>query len=207
MDKDEQIRSLREQLAAAEAKLGPLGERATGSVARADAAEATVHTLRSEITELRSQLAAAAQVIETDAIRREATRADAAEATIRRRDSELPGLVKARVALERKAAVVLPDVDLSTVPQREIWATVVKRLDASADIGSGVSDAYLEGRFDSLLDLHKRNARAHNTISEVVDRAQRERADQGESEFEKQRAAYRNRGSEPLPNSVRQGRA
>lgn len=201
MDKDEQIRSLREQLAAAEAKIGPLTERAERGASRADMAEATVHTLRGEITELRSQIASAATVIETEAIRREKQRADAAEARLSQHESSFSDRVTARVALERKAAVVLGDRSLAGVPEREIWGTVVKRLDASAEIGSNVSDSYLEGRFDSLLESHHRNARAHRLISDVVAQHQQQRADAEEQTLEQRRAAYRNRGNEPLPNS------
>lgn len=201
MDKDEQIRSLREQLAAAEGKLAPLSEQATRSVARADAAEATTHTLRGEIGELRAQIASAATVLETEAIQREKNRADAAETKLQARLDGMDELVAARVMLERKAAVVLPDVKLANMPARQIHATVVKRLDAQADIGSGVSDAYLEGRFDSLLELHSRNARSLQTISDVVNSSHRAREDADTKSTEQSRAAYRNRGNEPLPNS------
>lgn len=203
MDKDEQIRSLREQLADAEKKLGPLTETAAKGVARADSAEATIHTLRGEITELRSQIAAAATVVETEAVRVQMTRADAAEAELRRREDTIDARIEERVSLERKAAVVMPDLKMRGMSERQIWSTIVKRLDANADIGAGLSDAYLQGKFDSLLDQYARNARAHRSIGDVIIQHQAAREDQYESDIAKKREAYRNQGLAPLPNSTR----
>lgn len=206
MDKDEQIRSLREQLAAAEAKLGPLIEKAAQGVARADSAEATIHTLRGEMTELRSQIASAATVVETEAVRTQMRRADEAEAELKRREDSIGALIQTRVQLERKAAVVMPDLKMNGMAEREIHATIVKRLDANADISAGVSDAYLQGRFDSLLEQYARTARAHQSIGDVIIRHQQTREDQVEADLDKRRREYRNQGTAPLPNSSR-GRA
>lgn len=201
MDKDEQIRSLRDQLAAAESKLGPLTERAAKGEARADAAEAAISTLRDEIGGLQTQIASAATVMETDAIRREAARADALEKELQRREDSIEGLIEERVALERKAAIIMPDLNMRGMPPRQIWATVIRRLDAQADISQGMSDAYLQGKFDSLLDQYNRNARSHRTISDVIVQHQQNRADQVEGELDAKRKAWRNMGNLPLPNS------
>lgn len=201
MDDKELIRSLREQVTALEAKLVPATEKAAKGEARADAAEATVLTLRGEITELRSQIAGAADAMETEAIRREVARADALEKELRVREDSISGLVEERVALERKAAVVLQDVSFRGMPARQIWATVVKRLDSAADIGPSISDAYLEGRFDSLLDMHARNARSHRQLSDVITETSRTREDKETKTLEEQRREFRNRGNAPLPNS------
>lgn len=201
MDKDEMIRSLRDQLAAVETKVAPLQDRAAKSEARADAAEAHVQTLRGEIDELRSQISAAATVVETDAIRKETARADALETELRKREDSIAGLVEARVTLERKASVVLPDANFRGLSARDIWSTVVRRLDSRADIGPGVSDAYLEGRFDALLEQHARNARAHRNISDIVAETITVREDKETKTLTEERQAYRNRGVAPLPNS------
>ena len=203
MDKDELIRSLRQQLADAEAKLGPLTERAAQGVARADSAEATIHTLRGEITELRSQIASAATVVETEAIRAQMRRADEAEAELRRREDAVRPMIEARVTLERRAAVVMPELNMRGMNEREIWSTIVKRLDANADISASMSDAYLQGKFDSLLDQYARTARSHRAIGDVIIQNQQNREDQHEAELEKKRKEYRNQGLAPLPNSRR----
>lgn len=197
MDPNEQIRSLKEQLAAAEAKLTPLHTAAANNATRADTAEAGLVTLRSENENLRAQIAAAAVTVETAAVVREKVRADAAEAELRSRDDAMSAAVEARVALERKAAVVMPDLNMRGIPDRQIVATIVKRLDASQDTGPSVTDAYLTGRMDSLLELHARNARSLTAVSEIVRHQHEERADS----LEEQRRKHRDQWREPLPNS------
>lgn len=197
MDKDEQIRSLKEQLAAAEAKLAPATSAIATATGRADAADATIRTLRDENTELRAQIASAASVVETAAIVREKVRADSAEAALRERESSFGSAVEARVALERKAAVVMPELNMRGLSDRAIVSTVVKRLDAQADTGPAVSDAYLGGRFDSLLELHQRNARSLQRVADVIVADNTQRTDS----LEEQRKKFRNQWQEPLPNS------
>lgn len=197
MDPQEQIRSLKEQLAAAEAKLSPATTAATQHATRADAAEATICTLQGEITELRAQIAAAAQVVETEAIKREKIRADSAEEALRMETETRGPAIEARVALERQAAVVMPELNMRGLGDRAIIATVVKRLDAQQDISSSVSDAYLRGRFDSLLSLHSRNARSLQRVADVITAQVTDRADS----IEEKRRQMRNQGTEPLPNS------
>jgi hypothetical protein len=197
MEPNEQIRSLKEQLAAAEAKLTPLHAAATTNATRADTAEAGIVTLRKENEDLRAQIAAAAVTVETAAVVREKVRADAAESALRSRDDAMEAAVEARVALERKAAVVMPDLNMRGIPARQIVATIVKRLDASQDTGPSVTDAYLTGRMDSLLDLHARNARSLQTVSDVITHQHEQRADS----LEEQRRKVRDQWREPLPNS------
>lgn len=197
MDKDEQIRSLKEQLAAAEAKLAPAAEAARKDATRADAAEAKAKTLETENTDLRAQIAAAAVTVETEAIKREKVRADGLEAELRGRDARFDAALQERVELERTAAVVMPDLNMRGLPDRQIIATVVKRLDANQDTGTSVSDAYLRGRFDSLIELHRRNARSLERVSAVIVREDEKRTDS----LAEKRNAFRNQWQEPLPNS------
>lgn len=204
MDKDEQIRSLREQLSAAEAKLGPVAERATGAERRADAAEAQRDTINAENTELRSKIAAAATEVESVAISRERIRADAAEHALRARNDEFEGLVADRVDLERKVSVVMgPDFRTARVPARELLATAVKRLDAQQDTSARISDMYLRARFDALLELHDRNARSHQNVGDIIARHDAAKRDEtrADDSIEAKRAAMRRQGYEPLPNS------
>lgn len=197
MDKDEQIRSLKEQLAAAEAKLAPLATTATRETARADAAEATVDTLRKESEDLRAQIASAAQAVETAAVLREKVRADAAEAEVRNRADAFEPAVEARVALERRAAVVMPELNMRGMPERTIISTIVKRLDAQQDTSTKVTDAYLRAKFDTLIDLHERHARGLQRVSDVISQQNEQRTDS----LEERRRALRNQWQEPLPNS------
>ncbi len=210
MDKDEQIRSLKEQLSAAEAKLGPIAEAATKAERRADTAEARLDTINKENTELRAKIAAAATEVESAAITRERTRADAAEQALRARNDEFEGLIADRVDLERKVSVVMgPDFRTARVPARELLATAVRKLDAEQDTGPKVSDMYLRARFDALLDLHNRNARSLQHVSDIISRhdaAARDQARQDDS-IEAKRAAMQRQGYEPLPNSREARRA
>lgn len=197
MDPQEQIRSLKEQLAAAEAKLPTALDTATKEASRADSAEATIKTLRGEIVELRAQIDAAVQVVETAAVKREKARADSLEADLKRRDDAFKAALDARVGLEGTAAIIMPTLNMRGMTDRQIVTTIVKRLDANQACGPEVSDAYLRGRFDSLIDRHKENARSLQRVSDVVSHHQQERADSLEDARKKLRA----QGTEPLPNS------
>lgn len=204
MEKDEQIRSLKEQLVAAEAKLGPVAERAKSAETRADTAEARLDTVNKENIELRAKIAAAATEVESAAITRERTRADAAEQALRARNDEFEGLVADRVDLERKVSVVMgPEFKTARIPARELLATAVRRLDAQQDTSAKVSDIYLRARFDALLEQYNRNARSLQSVGDIItrhDTAARDQQRQDDS-IEAKRIAMRRQGYEPLPNS------
>lgn len=198
MDPQEQIRSLKEQLAAAEAKRAQHETAANANAARADSADARVVTLTAEINDLRAQIAAAATEVETRAIARERARADEAEAKIRRFDAEFAARISKRADLERRISVVMgPEFNPSGIPDRQLMATAVKRLDAQADTSSRVSDAFLEGRFEALLDLHARNARSSQRVADVIGVEQQRRADEATSKI----TEIRNQWQKPFPNS------
>lgn len=203
MNLEDQIRSLKEQLKDAEAKLPPLVTSVAKEQARADTAEGQLTTTRAENTELRAKIAAAATEVESAAVNRERIRADAAEGALRTRNDEFDGLVLDRAQLERKVQVVMgPEFNPARVSKRELLATVVRRLDAQQDTSSKVSDVYLEARFDSLLDLHNRNARSLQRISEIVTRQDADRiGETREDSLEEKRRKRDRMGSEPLPNS------
>lgn len=200
MDPDEQIRSLMAQLAAAEAKLAPVEDAAKKQQARADALDAKIVTLSQENSDLRSQIAAAATAVETDAIKREKRRADAAEDKIRRFDDGFKAAVAARVALERKAGIVMgPEFRLDDLAERDICATVVKRLDAQADTSAAVTDAFLAGRMESLIELHARNARSQQRVGDLINVEHEKRADS----LDEKRRELRDQWKQPLPNDSR----
>jgi hypothetical protein len=197
---DEQIRSLKAQLAEMSAKLVPLESAKTQAAQRADAADARVVTLTQENNDLRAQIASAAVEVETTALKAKQIRIDELEATVSRHDELFGAAVEARVELERKAAVVMgPEFGMRGLPDRQIVATVVKRLDAQQDTSPKVTDAYLRGRFDSLVELHARNARSSQRVGDLITQQNQQRAD----DLEERRAAYRNPGLEPLPNDPR----
>lgn len=200
MDPQEQIRSLKAQLAETEAKLKEHETAVVRNAARADSADATVETLRKENGDLRAQIAAAANVVETEAIVREKLRADEAEAKVRKFDDAFDSAVKERVTLERRASVVMgPEFRMDGLAPRDIMATVVKRLDAQADTSTKVSDAFLAGRFESLIDLHARNARSGQRVADIITEHNVARVD----EIDAKRKAYRERWREPLKSGAR----
>lgn len=202
MDKDEQIRSLQAQLAAAEAKLPGLNEAATKAATRADTAEARLATINAENTELRARIAAAATEVETSAITREKARADNAEQALRVRNDSFAQEVADRVDLEHQVSMVMGrDFRTAGVPARELMATVVRRLDANQDTGPKVSDTYLRARMDSLIELHNRNARSLQRVGDIISRQDAEQRETREDSIETKRAAMRRQGYEPLPNS------
>ncbi len=169
------------------------------AVTEADTAKATVVTLTAENSELRTQIAAGATVLETEAIVREKTRADEAEAKVSRFDETFRAAVAARAKLERRAGVVLGSVRMDDLSDREIQATAIKRLDSQADVSAAVSDAFMAGRFESLIDSHARNARSQQHASEVLSAHTEQRAD----DLQAKRTKFRSQGLEPLPNDIR----
>ncbi len=198
MDIEELNRSLKHDLDEATKLAGERKDSLDLVTVERDTAKANADTLAKENSVLRAQIAASATALETEAIVREKTRADAAEAKVTRFDETFRAAVTARTKLERKAAVVLGTVRLDDLSDREIQETVIKRLDAQADI-AGVSDAYMAGRFESLVEERARHARSQQNVAEVLNAHTQQRAD----DLETKRAKFRNQGLEPLPNDIR----
>jgi hypothetical protein len=200
LESDEQIRSLKLQLDEQTKLATERKDALDAAVSEGETAKATVVTLTNEVAEYRAQIAAAATTLETEAIVREKTRADAAEAKVSRFDETFRAAVAARAKLERRADVVMGGkLRMDDLSDREIQATVVKRLDATADTSSAVSDAFMSGRFESLIDSHARNARSQQHVSEVLSAHNTQRADDREAKL----AKFRGQGLEPLPNDIR----
>ncbi len=170
------------------------------SVTEGETAKATVVTLTKENSDLRTQMAAASTGLETEAIVREKTRADAAEAKVNQFGETFRAAVAARTKLERHANVVMGGkFRMDDLSDREVQATVIKRLDSQADTSAAVSDAFMAGRFESLMESHSRNARSQQHVAEVMGAVTEQRAD----ELEVKRAKFRSQGLEPLPNDLR----
>lgn len=198
METEEQIRSLKAQLADAEQKAKERSDAADQAVERAEKAEAAVGPLKDRIKELEVSIAAGSVAAETEAYQKEKIRADEAEAAVRRFDERFTSEVKRRTSLMRKAATVLGDeFRMDDLTEREIHSAVVKRLDANADVKS-VSDAFLAGKFDTLVELHSKTARSLSRAAEsVVDVERRDAA----NDREKRLREFRDQWKKPLPNS------
>ncbi len=202
MDLEEINRSLKLQLDEQTKLAVERKDAIDAAVTEAQTAKATVVTLTNDVSALRTQLAAGATALETEAIVREKTRADAADAKVARFGETFRAAVAARSKLERSAVAVLGVVRMDDMTDREIQAAVIKRLDASADVSDAVHEAFMSGRFESLIDSHSRNARSQQHVAEVLSAHTVKRAD----DLEEKRKAFRNQGLEPLPNStIRKG--
>lgn len=209
MDPEEQIRSLKAQLAEAVKNAEERQVRLDAATTRADQAEGKAKTFEDKITELNALIAAGATTIETEAIREQATRADAAEEKIAHFEQRFDEAVAKRTSIMRRAMVVMGDeFNPDKMSNRAIQCVVVQRLDSKADISDGVSDATIEGRFDALIDLHARSARSLTRIGEkIVGGTTETRNDGGGADSRETRANnWRNQGREPLPSSVTRGR-
>lgn len=204
MDAEEQIRSLKAQLAESEKLAQQRQEELSQAVVRADRAEATIKTLEDQTRELETKLAAGAHAMETEAIREQAERADRAEQVVRENEQRFDAAVRERTSTIRKAMVVMGDeFNPDRMSNREIQAIVVKRLDSGADISAKVTDAYIAGRFDSLVELHQKTARSLNRAGGVMTTARNDRADgpgRG-NEREERASAWRNQWKQPLPSA------
>lgn len=206
MDHEEQIRSLKAQLAESEKLAAQHQSALTVAVERGDRAEARVTTLEQENRELETKIAAGAEALETEAIRTQAERADRAEAIVRDNEGKFEAAVRERTSTIRRAMVVMgDDFNPDRMSNREVHAVVVKRLDSGADISAKVTDAYLAGRFDSLVELHSKTARSLSRAGASLSGATRhDRAETNipAGDARATRAAnWRNQWKQPLPSS------
>ena len=198
----ETIRALGAQLTDAKERFDAANTKLTTETARADVAVGKLLTIEARVVELQTQIASGSMAIETDAVKREKDRADALESRVARFDSSVTALVRSRAKLERQAIVVMGD-DFRTddLSDREIRATVIKRMDSNADVSTSVPDGIIEGRFMALVEGHARNASAQARVAEVLGE-QRGNAPRADAKAEmKQRA--RDQWKAPLPNDIR----
>lgn len=206
MDPEEQIRSLKAQLAESEKTAVERKDAIDTQTARADKAEATVTALEGRVSELTTIIDAGSVAAETEAIRLQAERADAAEATIAQFEKNLADAVTKRTSIIRKATAVMGDeFDPDAMSNRQIHAVVVRRLDAKADITDSVTDASLEGSFDALVSLRGKAARSLTRAASVLTTGANAgtQADRADSAQERG-SAWRNQGREPLTGASRQ---
>lgn len=201
MDQEEQIRSLKTQLAEAERLAETRKDSADEATTRAERAEAKVQPLRDRIVELETTIASGASEIETTAIAKERLRADEAEAAVRQFDDTLTDRVVRRANLMHRASTVMGNsFRMDDLTERQIHETVVKRLDPKSQTRND-SDAFLEGRFETLLELHSKTARSLQRFS--TDVVRRDQEDQAEDLRAKRRQEFRDQWKKPLPNDFR----
>lgn len=196
-NQEEALRSLESQRAAAEARAVAAETLATEQRGRADQAAGTINVLQEQVAQLRAQIAAGAAAAESEAIQRESARADAAEAQIRTFDSTFEKRVQERVALLNRAAVVMgPEFRADALSDRDVMATVVKHLNASADISPATSTDTIRGEFNARCEQHAATARSMARIAETT--AQTARVDARAANEDKRR----NQWKQPLPSTA-----
>ena len=180
---------------------------------RADAAETAhgelkgrVESLEGENTTLRTQIAAGAMALETEAVMREKARADAAEAKVARFDEVSGAAIRARTSLMLSSALVMGhEFRMDDLSDGDIRRAVVKRLDASANIAKEVPDAEIKGKFDHLVEGFKRNARSQGAIAIALAGGTQARNDSQQVADDKaaRMQKFRDQWKEPLPNDIR----
>lgn len=191
------LRSLEAQRADAETRLATAEATAAAEKLRADTADGKIIELEAQISELNVKIAAGATAVESEAILAEKHRADQAEAQIAEFDKTYENRVRERVELVRKAEVILGhEFRTDSLSDREIMASVVKRLDSGADVTNGVPDGVIRGRFLAATERHASGARAIARVAEVTSNTTRIDA---AAEARKER---RESWKKPLPNSV-----
>lgn len=196
-DHSDALRSLEAQRAAEATARAEAETNLAESVLRADTAEGRIIELENQIKELRTTIAAGAASVESEAVQREKLRADSAEAKVRQFDATYEGRIRQRVALERRAWVVMgDDMRMDDLSDRDIEETVVKHLDANADVSKGVPDGVIHGRFLALTERHGSTARSLARVAEI--QATQANPDQARQDA---REAKAKRWTNPLPNS------
>ncbi len=137
---------------------------------RADELETTVTTLTGEVKRLEGLIAANATAAETSALRKEKARADAADENVRKLEAKFDANVRARVALVTQATTVMGrEFRMDDLSDRQIHEAVIKRLDASVNVGSE-NDDQVRGRFNTLLTLAARNVESQARVAEILGR-------------------------------------
>lgn len=196
-DQSEVLRSLEAQLSDAEKRAKESTEMAAAEKLRADTADGKIIELESQLSELNVKIAAGATAVESQAILAEKMRADAAEAQIAQFDSKFETRVRERSELVRRATVVMGETfRTDELSDREIMATVVKRLDSGADVTNAIPEGVIRGRFLAAYDRHSATARSMARVAEITTNTQR--VDAAEEARKNRRESWK----KPLPNSV-----
>lgn len=214
MDQEEQIRSLKAQLDEQTRLAQTRLDEAKEAVRRADMAEAKVAPLEERIGELERHIAEGAAQIETEALQRERLRADQAEEAVRQFDERLDAGIRARANLMHRAALVLgKDFRMDDLSDRQIRESVIRRLDRGANL-KDMSDGHVEGRFETMMELHAKTARSLSRLSDAASISDTRldsrdndvrRSDRQDPSADKaaRLKAFRDQWKKPLPNDIR----
>lgn len=204
----ENLRALEASLKTAEAERDQYKERADSVTRERDALTGKLSVVERERDDAKASLASHSTAVETAAIVLERERADKAEKLVARFDSTLDTAVRERAAVLNTGTIIMgPEFRMDDLSNRDIKVQVCKRLDSNASVGKDVSDATIDGIFQTLVSGHVKNARSLARISEVA-RAQdasggaitqQDRADS----IEAKRRAMKDRWKQPLPNDPR----
>lgn len=185
-------------LKASEAEVTSLKTRLDAAESKAGEAQGALVTIQQERDALQVRLDSGAVATETEALTRAVERADQAEAKVARFDDEVEARVDARADLQHKAASVMGvEFKMRGLSDRQIMATVVKRLDSAADVSDSVEPAYLKGRFDTLLTGRLARARQDANIGSILAPSTQHVAARADAK-DKKREDYRNQGLRPL---------
>lgn len=202
---DEAFRSLEAQRINLDMKVKELDAEVAKQKMRADTAEGQLAEVKKQIPVLSAQLDNARKASETASVQKERTRADAAEQLVRTMAETRNAEIRARVLLERSAAVTLGDTfRMDSLLDRDIKCLVLKKLDAGADISAAVADGVIHGRFLAACERRDENARSLAAVSQIL----ATNTDAGAQKTPSQVEADNNRTAwqKPLPNS-REARA
>jgi hypothetical protein len=169
MTADEQVRALKLQLDESKKESSQRKDALDAATATSEASRAKIATLEGEVARLSGQLAAGATAMETEAIAKQAGRADAAETELAKLKAERePDIRKAAEVRIKAMAMMGADFRVDGMKDRAIKSVVIKRFAANEDVGEAVSDAYIDARFDSLVESRMANARSLTRAGEVL---------------------------------------
>ena len=197
----EMIRSLNAQLTEANSKLAVAVTRADSAEVVADQERGRSLTLETQLNEARVVAATRTDAIGSAALEQERQRADEAEAKVARFDATLENRIRARSKLEREVFSILgPTFRMDDMTERDLMASVVRRLDSTADVSAGVAEGVIAGRFMTLLSGHNRNVQSQVRVAEIIadTNKQESRTDSREANNKK----IRDQWKEPLPNAA-----
>lgn len=193
MDPAEALRSLESQRAELETRAQQAETAVAAEKLRADTSDGKIVELEKRIQELEATIAAGSNAVESEAIAREATRADAAEKKVAEFDKRFEVRCRERAALVSKAQVIIPDVRLDDLSDRDIMSTVVKHLDAAADISESVAEGVIRGRFLAMTERHAKTAQSMARVASITGQT---RADTAPNQASKKKP-----WQQPLPNA------
>lgn len=143
---------------------------AASQKARADAAEQALSTAKDALTKAEVAATNATAALASEKVRADAAEKSAKDATEKARTdaaSDLKATVKARVALESRAAEILGPADRSEMDDRAIKCAVIKHVDG-IDVGADKVPAFVDGVFEGSVNRAKAATTSVAAVRAVV---------------------------------------